>query len=56
MRRRVYAGNFTAYTTWDQVQQLAKSNKPSEEEDVANGLLWSRADDAEDSKNPYGVI
>ncbi len=56
MRRRVYAGNFTGFTTWDQVKQLAKSNKPSEEEDVANGLTWSRADDAEDSKNPYGVI
>ena len=56
MRRRVFAGNFTAYTTWDQVKQLAKSNKPSEEEDVVNGLLWSRADDAEDSKKPFGVI
>ncbi len=56
MRRRVYAGNFTGYTTWDQVKQLAKSNKPSEEEDVANGLTWSRAEDAEDSKKPYGVI
>ncbi len=56
MRRRVYAGSFTGYTTWDQVKQLAKSNKPSEEEDVANGLLWSRAEDAEDSKRPYGVI
>lgn len=56
MRRRVYAGAFTAYTTWDQVSQLAKSNKPSEEEDVVNGLAWSRAEDAEDSKKPYGVI
>ncbi len=56
MRRRVYSGNFTGYTTWDQVKQLAKSNKPSEEEDVVNGLLWSRADDAEDSKKPFGVI
>lgn len=56
MRRRVYAGSFTNYTTWDQVKQLAKSNKPSEEEDVANGLTWSRAEDAEDSKKPYGVI
>jgi len=56
MRRRVYAGSFTGYTTWDQVKQLAKSNKPSEEEDVANGLTWSRAEDAEDSKKPYGVI
>ncbi len=56
MRRRVYAGNFTGFTTWDQVKQLAKSNKPSEEEDVVNGLLWSRADDAEDSKKPFGVI
>lgn len=56
MRRRVYAGSFTNYTTWDQVKQLAKSNKPSEEEDVVNGLLWSRADDAEDSKKPFGVI
>lgn len=56
MRRRVYSGSFTNYTTWDQVKQLAKSNKPSEEEDVVNGLLWSRADDAEDSKKPFGVI
>ncbi len=56
MRRRVFAGNFTGFTTWDQVKQLAKSNKPSEEEDVANGLTWSRAEDAEDSKKPYGVL
>lgn len=56
MRRRVYSGTFTNYTTWDQVRQLAKSNKPSEEEEVVNGLTWSRADDAEDAKKPFGVI
>ena len=56
MRRRVYAGNFTGFTTWDQIKNLAKSNKPSEEEEVINGLTWSRHDDAEDSKNPFGVL
>lgn len=56
MRRRVYAGNFTNYTTWDQVRQLAKSNKPSEEEEVVNGLTWSRAEDAEDAKKPFAVL
>ena len=56
MRRRVYAGNFTNFTTWDQIKNLAKSNKPSEEEEVINGLTWSRHDDAEDSKSPFGVL
>jgi TolA-binding protein len=56
MRRRVYAGNFTGYTTWDQIKNLAKSNKPSEEEDVVNGLEWSRKEDADDAKTPFGVL
>ena len=55
MTRRVYAGNHTNYTVWDQVVALAKNVKPFNEA-AAENLAWQRPADGEDVAQPYSVI
>lgn len=50
MRKRVYVGNFTNYTTWAQVVALTKNAQPIEDE-VVPELSWQRPEDAEGKKN-----
>lgn len=50
MRKRVYAGAFTTYTTWSQVVALTKNSQPIEDELVTE-LTWQRPEDAEGKKN-----
>ena len=55
MTRRVYAGNHTGMTTWDQVVALSKNVKPFDEA-VADNLLWQRPADSEDVAQPFTVL
>lgn len=50
MRKRVYAGAFTNYTSWSQVVALTKNSQPIEDEPVTE-LTWQRPEDAEGKKN-----
>ena len=50
MRKRVYVGNFTNYTTWAQVVALTKNSQPVENELVSE-LAWQRPEDASGKKN-----
>lgn len=55
MTRRVYAGNHTGFTTWEQVVALSKNNKPFEEAPAEN-LLWQRAANSDDPAQPFAVV
>jgi len=55
MRRRVFEGNYTGYSNWQQILNLSKNIQPTEDEEVTE-LLWSRPADAEGAQNPYAVI
>ena len=55
MTKRVYSGNYTNFTTWDQVANLSKNGAPVETGAVEQ-LLWSRPAEAEDAKNAYAVL
>lgn len=55
MTQRVFAGNFTNFTTWDEVIALSK-NRPPIEEGAVETLAWSRPADAEDAKNAVAVL
>jgi len=55
MKQRVYAGNFTGFTTWKQIADLTKGAKPIEEAPV-DQLTWSRDPNGEDAKKPFGVL
>lgn len=55
MVRRVYNGDFTSYTTWDQVAALSKNAKPIEE-GPAEQLTWKRPEDSENPAARFGVL
>ena len=55
MTRRVYAGNHTDFTTWEQVVALNKNGKPFEEV-AAETLLWQRPPEGESVAAPYTVL
>jgi len=55
MQRRVYAGNYTGYSTWNQILDLSKNGKPLEQNEV-DSMLWQLPADAENAAAPYAVI
>ncbi|MDX1947008.1 MAG: tetratricopeptide repeat protein [Pirellulaceae bacterium] len=55
MTRRVYNGNHTDYTTWEQVVALSKIGKGVEEV-PAETLVWQRPADSEDATKAYTVL
>ena len=55
MTRRVYDGNHTSYTTWDQVVALTKNAKPVEEV-ASDSLQWQQVAGSEHAEKPYTVI
>jgi len=55
MTRKVYAGNHTGFTTWDQVVGLTKNTKPFDEA-AADALVWQRAVESEDAAQPFTVV
>lgn len=55
MTRKVYAGNHTGITVWDQIVALSKNTKPFEEA-PADNLLWQRQADSEDAAQPFTVL
>ncbi|MGE0608924.1 MAG: tetratricopeptide repeat protein, partial [Pirellulales bacterium] len=55
MTMRVYAGYYLNYTTWQQIIDLSKNEKPVEES-LAEQLTFSRQADDTDAAQAYGVI
>lgn len=57
MRYRLYEGNTTSYTTWQQVMNLAKG-EPLEEGEITEGqLTWARPESTdEDARPPYVTL
>ncbi|MDB5388517.1 MAG: Tetratricopeptide 2 repeat protein [Planctomycetaceae bacterium] len=55
MKARVYAGNYTPFSTWKQIVDLTKNTKPVTEEAVEQ-LAWSLPADHEDTAKPFTVI
>jgi TolA-binding protein len=55
MRRRVYAGNLTQATDWNQIVAVTKNAQPLENEEVEE-LTWKREDDSDDAKRPATVV
>ena len=55
MNRRVFEGDYTGYSNWQQVVNLGRNIQPVEEAEVTE-LLWSRPADAGDANKPYAVI
>jgi TolA-binding protein len=55
MTRRVFTGNHTGFTTWDQVVALSKNTKPFDEA-PADQLQWVRPEGTEDAEKPYTVL
>ena len=55
MTRKVYAGNHTGFTVWDQVVNLSKNAKPFETAPAEN-IQWQRPADSEDVAQPFAVI
>ena len=49
MSVRLFNGNHTGFSNWNQVVSLARNTKPFEESTV-NELKWARAEDPEDDK------
>ena len=55
MTLRVYQGNYTRYTTWNQIASLGRNGEPSEEQPV-NEMIWQRDADADDADQPFAAI
>ena len=55
MTRRVYHGNHTDFTTWEQVVNLSKNGKPLEET-ATDVLKWQRPEGNEDSPKAFSVL
>ena len=55
MSQRVFPGNHTRFTTWDQVANLGMNGQPIESSEP-DELLWFRDENAEDAENPFSVI
>ena len=54
MTRRIYTGNHTDFTTWDQVVAQSKNAKPIEE-GPAEQLQWVRPEGNEESPKPFAI-
>lgn len=55
MKLRVYEGNFTGYSNWQQVVELSTTGKPIVEEEVQT-LSWSLTEESEDKGKPYAAL
>ena len=55
MSMRLYAGNYTALTDWNQVVELTKTGKPVEQS-VVEQLSFKRPPDAADVQQPFAVV
>ena len=58
MAIRLYNGNYTSYSNWNQVVSLGRNAKPFEIE-AAEALKWARPEDPEDEKaqaKPFAAI
>lgn len=55
MTRRVYSGNYTGYTDWNQIVALTQNAKPIEAAEV-DQLAWKNPGETEASKLPYAVL
>ncbi|MCH8828333.1 MAG: tetratricopeptide repeat protein, partial [Planctomycetes bacterium] len=58
MKARVYNGNYTGYSTWNQIANLGKTATPladSSKEPVVD-LTWARPEDDENKPRPFAVI
>ncbi len=56
MKFRLYRGNTTSYTTWQQVLSLA-NGEPLQESEVVDGqLVWNRPEVDEADKNPMSYV
>ncbi len=55
MTRRVYAGNHTDFTTWEQVVALNKNGKPFDDA-AAENLLWQRPAEGDTAAAPFTVL
>ena len=56
MTARIYAGNYTPFSTWKQVADLTKNTKPVTETAGVEDLTWSLPADHEDAAKPFAVI
>lgn len=55
MKQKVYNGDFTNYTTWDQIAALAKNSKAIEETE-AEQLKWVRPAEGDDAAKRFAVV
>jgi TolA-binding protein len=55
MKMRLYRGNYTGYTTWDQVVAMSKEAKPAIEQEV-DTLDWSLTETQEYAKEPHAIL
>ncbi len=55
MTQRIYHGNYTSYTNWNQVVSLCRNSKPIEE-DEAETLSWTREEESENAAKPFTAI
>ena len=56
MTARIYAGNYTPYSTWKQIVDMTKNTKPVKEEKSIEELAWTLPADNEDAAKPFAVI
>lgn len=55
MAYRVFNGNYTGYTTWQQVVDMTKNVKPASA-GVLEHLQWQRKETDEDYQQPYAMV
>lgn len=55
MQLRVYAGNYTYFSNWNQIVELSKNAKPIETKEV-DTLAWQLPADAANATAPYAVL
>lgn len=55
MTRKVYAGNHTGFTEWNQVVALSKNAKPISTDSVES-LQWQRPAETENADQPFTVL
>ena len=55
IQQRVYSGNYTGFTLWQQIVDLTKNAQPVEQAEI-DQLNWSKPADAAEAANPYAVV
>jgi TolA-binding protein len=55
MKQKVYNGDFTSYSNWDQITSLAKNSKAIEETEPEQ-LKWVRPAEGDDAAKRYAVV